>query len=114
MPCFIVSKIFFARLQNIMLRISYFCNYASDKVAGARVARSGGGSKSKRALQNWRTDTQLSRHFPAFLGKILILPTCRILINSFYLVFKESRKPPLDKGGGLNRSKFQMYARQAF
>ena len=54
------------------------------------------------------------RHFPAFLGKILILPSCRILINSFYLVFKESRKPSLDSGGGLNRSTFQMSTRKVF
>ena len=53
-------------------------------------------------------------HFPAFLGKILILPTCRILINSFYLLLKEPRKPSFDRGGGLNRSKFQMYTRNVF
>ena len=27
-------------------------------------------------------------HFPAFLGKVLILPICRILINSFYMLLK--------------------------
>ena len=53
-------------------------------------------------------------HFQAFLGKILILPTCRILINSFCLFLKEPRKPSFDKGRGLNRSKFQMYTRKIF
>ena len=47
--------------------------------------------------------------FPAFLRKILILPICRILINSFYLYLKESQKLSFDKVGGhlqkLNRSK---------
>ena len=51
-------------------------------------------------------------HFQAFLGKILILPTCRILINSICLFLKEPRKPSFDKGRGLNRSKFQMYTRK--
>ena len=39
-------------------------------------------------------------HFPAFLEKVLILPACRILINSFYLFLKECRKPAFDRGGG--------------
>ena len=51
-------------------------------------------------------------HFPAFLGKIFILPTCRILINSICLFLKEPRKPSCERGGGLNSSKFQMYTRK--
>ena len=78
-----------------------------DEAAGA--ANQKRHYKTGELTQNFPVTFQ---HFSAFFGKILILPTCHILINSFYLVFKESRKPSLDRSGGLYRSKFQMYTRK--
>ena len=52
------------------------------------------------ALQRRRTDTQLSQSLSCIRReKILIIPTCCKLINSFYLLLKEPRKPSFDRGG---------------
>ena len=74
--------------------------------------RSNGGKQSKRALQNWRTDSQL----PLKLFSICqanSYPTNLPYTHQLFLVFlKQPRKPYFDRGGGhlqkLKSQKFQI------
>ena len=59
-----------------------------------------GAANQERAMQNWRTDSQLSQFIYRISQEILILRTCRILISSFYLFLSEPRKPSFDRVGG--------------
>ena len=70
--------------------------------------RSGGGSQQEGHCKGKELIRNSPSHFHSFLEKILVIPACCKLGNSFYLFFKNPENH-LDRGGGhvqkLKRSK---------